>query len=54
MSILVIIERLILINFQLKLNNLIKIKYKNDEDKKEKLYRAWKKAVTRAMAWEEE
>lgn len=25
-----------------------------DEDKKEKLYRAWKKAVTRAMAWEEE
>ena len=25
-----------------------------DEDKKEKLYRGWKKAVTRAMAWEEE
>lgn len=25
-----------------------------DEDTKEKLYRAWKKAVTRAMAWEEE
>ena len=29
-------------------------KYSTDEDKKEKLYRAWKKAVTRAMAWEEE
>ena len=25
-----------------------------DEDKKENLYREWKKAVTRAMAWEEE
>lgn len=25
-----------------------------DEDKKEKLYRGWKKAVTRAMAWEED